>query len=151
MQPLASSDESQFQANVGLSRSISITLFDENNKEIHPEISVDQPIEIFIPRDPNIDIPPMKKQNVTSIKLNQTFYLQIIDFSKSLNNRNVTPSLHFEIHPAKLHLAYLFIFQFDDISPLNISINETDHWSLFCPHSRSIHSFNSHQNNLLTN
>lgn len=136
MQPLASSDVSKFEANTGLSRSVSISLLDENGNDIHIDTTVNQPIEILIPRDPNMGIPPMQRQNVTSIKGNQRFYLQQIDLKPFLNDRNLTPSLHFEIQPLDIHLGYLFIYEFDNVSQLNMSINETDDWSLLCPYSK---------------
>ncbi len=111
-------------------------MLDQYGNYIHIDTSIDQPIELFIPRDPHLFIPPMKPQNATSINGNQPFHLQLIDLNQFLNNRNLSVSLHFEIRPLNISLGYLFIYRFDDAPQLDSSINLIDGWSLLCPSSK---------------
>ncbi|CAF1677637.1 unnamed protein product, partial [Adineta steineri] len=89
------------------------------------------PIEIIIPRDPNIIIPPMILQNVTS--MNSTPHNQLFDLHYLNITSSLSISIHFEIQPLNTSLAYLFIYKFDQLPQLNTSINSIDGWTLFCP------------------
>ena len=60
MEPLAPFGNSKLSStttNTNLSTSISLSLFDQYGNEIPIETTIDHPIEIFIPRDPNLVIP----------------------------------------------------------------------------------------------
>jgi hypothetical protein len=119
------------QLNLNLSRSLSLSILDESNHELPIQTTVDRPIEFMIPRDPNLFIPPMIPQDVTStndIEHNQLFYLKFINITSIL-----PVSVHFEIRPLNISLAYLFIYKFDQAPVLNTLMNFTDGWSLFCP------------------
>ncbi len=72
MQPLASADQSKFQSNTNLSRSMSLTILNENGDEVLIETNFTHPIELIIPRDPTFTLPPMSLQNV--ISTNFTLY-----------------------------------------------------------------------------
>ena len=111
-------------ANTNVSRSISFSLFDSNGNEI----SLDYPIEIFIPRDPNRILPPMILQNVTSRQ--QLFNFHYVNITTILSI-----SVHIEIEPLNLSVSYLLIYEFDKIPQLN----EIDGWTVFCP--SNFHSF----------
>ncbi|CAF3969202.1 unnamed protein product, partial [Adineta steineri] len=116
-------------ANTNLSRLVTFSIIEEN--EISIQTNVNHPIEIIIPRDPNILIPSMILQNVTSMNFtpyNQLFHLHYLDITSSLSI-----SIHFEIQPLNIGLAYLFIYKFDQLPQLNSSINNIDGWTLFCP------------------
>ncbi|CAF1602837.1 unnamed protein product, partial [Adineta ricciae] len=131
VQPLASADQSNSQSYTNLSRSVSLTFVNQTGHEISIETTFDDPIELIIPRDPNLIIPPMSLQDVLSSNStphNQLFYLQYLDITSSL-----ALSLHFEVHPLNHTVGYLFIYKFDRIPQLNSSINDIDGWSLFCP------------------
>jgi len=133
MQPLASADQSHSQTNTNLSRSISLTILDRNGNEVSIQTNVTSPIELIIPRDPNLVIPSMTLQNVTSLNStlhHQLFYLYYINITSPL-----AVSVHFEIHPLNINLGYLFIFKFDSSPILNSSVNQIDGWTLFCPSS----------------
>jgi len=121
VEPLASFSNS---ANTNVSRSISFSLFDSDGKEI----SVDYPIEIFIPRDPNRILPPMILQNVTSCQ--QLFNFHYVNITTILSI-----SVHIEIEPLNSSVGYLLIYKFDKIPQLN----EIDGWTVFCP--SNFHSF----------
>jgi hypothetical protein len=136
MQPLASADSSQSQTNTNLSTSVSFSVLHQNGTDIPIYADLNQPIEIIIPRDPSIIIPPINFQNVTSLNpYNQSFYLHYNNLSR---NDNVSISFHLEMHPLSTTLAYLFIYNFDQPPQLNKSINLMDGWSLFCPISKML-------------
>lgn len=128
MQPLASSG-SYPQTN--LSTSISLSLFDRDGNEILIETSTEQLIELIIPRDPNILIPAMTFQNVTSLQnYNRAFHYHFVNITR---NDNLTASFHFEMSSHDHNRSYWFIFKFDDVPQFNQSI---DGWTLFCPESK---------------
>ncbi len=134
MEPLAPFGNSKSQSNTNLSTLMSLSILDQYGNEVSIQTNASHPIEIIIPRDPNLIIPPMILQNVTS--MNSTPHNQLFN----LNYLNITSSLpisvHFEMHPLNLSLAYLFIYKFDQTPQLNSSINQIDGWTLFCPSSK---------------
>jgi hypothetical protein len=109
IEPLASFGTSQSYTN--LSRSISLSILDQNGNSISVEIDLNHPIEILIPRDPNLILLPMIPQDVLS--LNQSFHSKFLDLKQLQSNRNLTISIRFEIHPSNKNLSYLFVYQFD--------------------------------------
>ena len=114
--------------NTNLSTSISLSLFDQNGNEIPLQTDVDHPIEIFIPRDPNLIIPEMILQNTSNSALNQQiFNLHYINITS-----DVDISVHWEIQPLNSSIAYLFIYRFDQAPRLTSSISLIDGWTLFC-------------------
>ena len=119
---------------MNLSRSISLSLVDKEGNETPLRTSVDQPVEIIIPRDPSFRLPPMSLQNVTRMTNDsldhRLFNLHSIDF-----NQTTSPSfaLHFEVHPLSANLSYLMIYRFDRSPVLNSSLSLIDGWSLLCP------------------
>jgi hypothetical protein len=125
MEPLASFGNSKVKSNTNLSTSISLSILDQNGNEISFETNS---MRFVIPRDPNLIIPSMTLQNVTSINQNLLFNLHYI------NVTSILPiSIHIEIHPLNLSLSYLFIYKFDQTPQLNSSINIIDGWTIFCP------------------
>ena len=108
-----------------LSRSLSLTIFDQNGKEM--EIRTNR-IELFIPRDPNWLIPPMFLQNVTENN-SKDLFIKYHQLSLSTTNRKLTFSIHLEVHPINKNLSYFFMYQFDT-QPQFQSI---DQWIFFCP------------------
>ena len=99
------------------------------------KINLTHSLEFFIPRDPNLIIPPMFLQNVTlnNNKQNAFFNYHFINLSSSSsNNPNLTFAIHLEMKPMDLNLSYLLIYQFDHKS----QINSFDDWIIFCPHSQ---------------
>ena len=108
---------------------MSLSFFDQKGTEVTVKASEDQPIEFFIPRDPNIILPSMELQNVTSKTIEGAFDYQLVDLDRLVGDTGLTVSLHFEIQPLDPSLAYVFVYQFDMIS-------KVDEWSLFCPSSK---------------
>ncbi|CAF4344095.1 unnamed protein product, partial [Adineta steineri] len=126
--PLASFGNFQ---NTNLSRSISLSIIDQNGNEISFQAHQNNPIQLMIPRDPNVLFPSMYLQNVTSINStinNLLFNYHYINITSSL-----PISIHFEIHSLDTNLAYLFIYKFDQTPQLNSSINIIDGCTMFCP------------------
>ncbi|CAF1525116.1 unnamed protein product, partial [Adineta ricciae] len=131
MEPLASFGNSKSTSNTNLSRSISFSIFDQNQNEISIQTTNNQSIGIIIPRDPNLIIPSMILQNVTAT--NSTPNNLIFDLHY-LNLTAVLPfSVHWEVQPLDTSLAYLFIYRFDQIPKLSSSVKQIDGWTLFCP------------------
>ena len=127
MNPLASSGDSKGQSNTNLSRSISLSMLDQNGNEI---FFTTNSMRLIIPRDPNLLLPSMNLQNVTSI--NSTNHNLIFNLHY-INITTVLPiSVHIEIHPLNTSLSYLFIYKFDETPLLNSSMNSIDGWTLFC-------------------
>ncbi len=119
--------------NTNLSRSISLSLFDQHDNELPLQTDLDHPIEIFIPRDPNLPISPMILQNLSDVTPHQQlFNLHYINITSSIDI-----SVHWEIHPLNSSLAYLFIYKFDGPPQLNSSMNLIDGWTLLCPSSKA--------------
>jgi len=109
MEPLAVYGKSLIESNTNLSRSLSISILNENGNEI-PFETTSNPIEFFIPRDPNLQIPSMILTNKTFHSLNLTTDLPI--------------SIHFEI---KANFAYRFVYKFDNepIYTNSIQVNQS--------------------------
>jgi hypothetical protein len=127
MQPLASADQSNSQSNTNLSRSISFSILDQNGNEVLIETNSSNPIELIIPRDPNLIISSMILQNVTSTPHYQLFNLHYVNITSTL-----PISVHLEIHPLDATIGYLLIYKFDGIP----QSNQSDGWTLFCPSSK---------------
>ena len=128
--PLGSSKSSS--SNTNLSTSISLSLYDQYANEVAFQTNVDHPIEFIIPRDPNLIIPPFVLQNTSApTPHQQLFKLHYIDITSTIDI-----SVHWEIHPLNITLAYLFIYRFDSAPQLNSSINLINGWTLLCPSSK---------------
>ncbi len=139
MQPLAPLGNSTSQPNTNVSTLISLSILDQYGNEASIQTNFSHPIEIIIPRDPNVIIPEMILQNVTSINStphNQLFYFQYLNITSVLSI-----SVHFEMRPLNTSLAYLFIYKFDQTPLLNSSVNLIDGWTLFCPSSNVLFDF----------
>ena len=128
IQPLAVADQSQSTTN--LSRLISLSILDQDGKEISIRTNSTNPFEIIIPRDPNVHITDMILQDVLSTSQDQFFNLHQIDITSSL-----TISVHFEIQPLNPNISYLFIYKFDGIPQWNSKIKAIDGWTVFCSSS----------------
>ena len=140
MQPLASPGTSRLQSNTNLSRSVALSLFDSDGRELATTTDQDHRIEMIIPRDPNVAIPSMALQNVTFIDASpnrQLFNLHFVNITSQL-----PISLHLEMRPLNPSIAYLFVYRFDSAPQLNSTVNLIDGWTAFCPVSRDgVHTF----------
>jgi hypothetical protein len=134
MEPLASADDSQFPSYTDFSRSISFSILNQHGNEVRINTNFDNPIELIIPRDPDLPIPLMFEQNVTLINENEKkllFNLYFIDLKQYSNI-----SFHFQMYPLESNISYLFIYKFDSVPRLTNSIYQIDGWTLFCPLSK---------------
>ena len=130
MQPLASTGNSVSKANNNLSTSISLSLIDEDGNDIPVHANVDQPFELFIPRDPNMVIPTFQWQNVSFLTAhNQTFNLHFVNLSRG---NDLAVSVRFQMRPLNQTRAYWLIYRFDGTPVINASARLIDGWSLFC-------------------
>ena len=127
MQPLAFGDTPHNPSYTNLSRSFSFSILNENGTEIRINTNLTDRIEFFIPRDPNLIIPGMFLQNITSMDY---FNLHQINLTQ---HSNLTFSVHLEISPLDLNVSYLVIHKFDTKPQWN------DHhgWTLFSRSSKS--------------
>jgi len=130
LEPLAPFGNSKsLTANTNVSRSVSLSMSDQNGNKIEVKANDTHPIEIMIPRDPNLVIPPMILQNVTSndsTPHQQLFNLHYVNLTSSLSI-----SIHIEIQPLDNNgIAYLLIYKFDQIPQLNDSTNQIDGWTI---------------------
>lgn len=133
VQPLAMADEHRSSTITNLSRSVSISILHDNSNEAQIETKNDQRFELFIPRDSNLNFPPMIAQNVTSIQPNS--HRRIFNLHYANITHDLDISVHIELSPIDPTVAYLFIYKFDQIPQLNSSMKQIDGWSLFCPSS----------------
>jgi hypothetical protein len=135
MNRLAVADRSATAPNTNVSRSISFSILDRNGNEVDIKTDSSHPIEIIIPRDENLLVPPMILQNVTSLSLvahAQIFNLHFVNLSTLVSSF----SIHLQLRPLNSNLSYLLIYKFDQSPRLNSSINDIDGWSLLCPSSQ---------------
>ncbi len=135
MKPLAIADNMRPQSNTNLSRSVSLSLLDNDGNEISISTTLNNPYQFIIPRDPNLILPPMTLQNVTSLNSTPHHLLFNFHYINIVQSNNLPISIHIEMEPLDQILAYLFIYKFDNSPQLNSSINLIDGWSLFCPSS----------------
>ena len=140
MQPFASAGTSRSQSNTNLSRSIALSVFDSDGHEVTIRTDRDRAIEMIVPRDPNVVIPPMALQNVTSgntVPHRQLFNLHFVNITSQL-----PISLHLEMRPLNASLAYLFVYRFDSAPQLNSTTHLIDGWTAFCPLNRDgVHTY----------
>ena len=145
MQPLALSDDLRSKANTNLSRSVSLSIIDGSGNEATVGTATGQPIELIIPRDPNLVLPPMTMQNVSSnntvAPTSQTYNLHFVDLGSQMKGASPSAALHFEMRPENTNLGYLLIYRFDNSPQLNTSINLIDGWTRFCPSNGSAYTY----------
>ena len=141
VQPLAVSDDLRSQANTNLSRSVSLSIVDADGNETAVRVTSDHPIELIIPRDPNLVLPPMTLQNVSSkytvAPNSQTYNLHYVN----LVSQASSAALHFEMRPSNASLGYLLIYRFDSSPQLNRSTSLIDGWTRFCPSNETLYTY----------
>lgn len=111
---------------------MSLTLLDQNGQEISVLTDTNDPIEILIPRDPNLSISPFTLQDVLSASSNNSeiFNLHFIKYSDSTN---LPVSIHLELRPLNLALAYWLVYRYDTAPQVNTLMKNIDGWTLLCP------------------
>ena len=131
-QLLALFDNEKSFSYTNFSRLYSLSIFDTNGTEILIKNAL---IEFFISWDPNLSIPSMVLQNVTSINHeNRFFHFHLINLTDL--NDNLTYSIHLEMLPLEKNLSFLLIYQFNQMSLMTNSIKNVHGWELFCSSSK---------------
>ena len=115
-------------SNTNLSRSLSISILDQRQNEISVKTNPQSPVELIIPRDPNLILPEIVLQNVPDL----SFHYQLIDLQQLQINRDLTFSVHFQIQPIDRTLAYYFVYRLHD----TMELNQLDGSQFFCPSSK---------------
>lgn len=135
VKPLAIAGESSSGGNTNLSTSVSLTFVNENGTEIPFNVNATEPIELFIPRDPNTAVSLLKWERKTSPRngSNRTMHIHFLNLSRE-NDLNI--SVHLEIRPLNPQTAYWLIYRFDDPPQMNSTSNLTDGGALLCPSSK---------------
>ena len=144
MNRLAVADRSATSPNTNVSRSISFSILDRDGNEVSIRADPSQPIEIIIPRDESLILPPMMLQNVTSLSSiphAQTFNLHFVN----LSTQAASFSIHMQLRPLTSNISYLLIYRFDQSPRLNSSIRDIDGWSLLCSSSLYNHFLDNQQ------
>jgi hypothetical protein len=111
---------------------MSLTILDNNLREIPIETHADQPIELRIPRDSTMIVPAMILQNVTSS--NFTFHQQFFHFHYVNLTNDLPLSVHLDIAPLNALVSYLLISRHDGIPQWPDLIHG---WTCFSPSSNS--------------
>ena len=104
---------------------------DRDGHQIPLKTTKTDPLELIIPRDPFLVIPPMYLYNVMQMHGNDTKVDQVKLFSfhsVDLRRMPTSVSLHFEVRPLISNLSYLFVYRFD-----RSALQQIDGWKLFCP------------------
>ena len=125
------------ETNIGLSKSISYSLYDENKNEI---LVKDQkkPIEYWIPKDASVAIEPFKYIEAVNLgnpnKSNSSYINGYYVNGFKLKGNNV--SVHVQIKPShKTSMGYLFLLKFGE-NPIATS-RFFDEWKIFCPSGKN--------------
>ena len=117
-----------------LSRLFSLTIFDENGTDVQINTTLSDPIEFFIPRDPNLSISPMFIQNVTEINDGRIFFnYHLVNLTQT--NPNLTYSLHLEFSPFNSTLSYFLIYRFNHPP----QYDPKENYTLFCSSGKCEH------------
>jgi hypothetical protein len=122
------------ETNVGRSKSISLSFYDENDGTEMQVNNQTNPIEFWIQKD-------FTSTDYTFYNLTYSNDLFLINtFIKSTTNSSV----HIQIKPNNLELGYLMLFMFNDIPILTSSDEKYDIWKLYCPSGIYFKYYNFH-------
>ena len=137
-------DRSATAPNTNVSRTVSFSIIERDRKEVAIRTEPSDPIEIIIPRDPNLFLSPMFLHNATGLSAvahAQTFNLHFVNLSTIVSSF----SIHLQLQPLNSSLSYLLIYAFDRSPRLNSSNHDIDGWSLFCSFSVHTHFLDNQQ------
>ena len=127
------------ETNIGLSKSISYSLYDENKNEILVK-DRKKPIEYWIPKDRSVDIEPFKyieavrggSENSSNASFINGFYVN----GFKLKGSNV--SVHVQIKPSNItSFGYLLLLKFGE-NPV-AATRFFDEWKIFCPSGKKFY------------
>jgi hypothetical protein len=112
------------ETRIGLSNSIGLTVYDQNNKEIPITNSL---IKVVIHRDPNLFHIPYKYINATQFKLSSGF------LQNAFNITSTNASIHIELKPIDESIGYLIALKFGSSPIINETYSSYDEFKLICP------------------
>ena len=119
------------ETNVELSRSVSYSLYDENNQKISVD-NLNNPIQLWISRDTSVAIEPFRLVNMSSNLTNGSRLINgFLVNGFNLSGWNV--SVHIQIKPTNKALSYLTLLKFGGNPVLQTNQNYYDMLNLFCP------------------
>ena len=128
-------DNGDTETNIGISKSLSYSLYDTNKNEI-PISNQKKPIEFWIPKDTSVQIESYKYINATQISQNTNATNTSLQFLNGfllngfiLSGSNV--SVHIQLKPVNKNIAYLILLKFGD-NPIASNLF-FDEWRIFCP------------------
>ena len=137
-------DRSATAPNTNVSRSVSFSIIERDGKEAAIRADPSHPIEIIIPRDPNLLSLPRFLQNASALSTlphARTFNLHFVNLSTIAWSF----SIHLQLQPLNSSLSYLLIYAFDRSPQLTSSNHDIDGWSLFCSLSVRTHFLDNEQ------
>jgi len=111
---------------IGMSSSISLSIFDQNMNEL--EVAQTQiPIGLIIKRDPNMVDYSFQYINTTQFQLSSYF------LSNALKLTANNASIHIELKPLNDKLGYLFVLKLGNTPILNSTYSDYTSFKIFCP------------------
>lgn len=117
---------------------MTLSILDKDDREIQVNATMESPIEMFIPRDVNLPIPPFIEQDMTttiapkkgSAKYNRQFFISYVNIAQK--NPNLTISVHLNLRPINKQISYVMIYAFDRVPAYNSTDQSFDGWAMFC-------------------
>ena len=120
------------ETKIGLSRTVSLSLFDSKSKSQIKIKNSSQPIHLWIPRDFTSQPAKFEFINATNETLkNSNFFLP--------NNFNITStnsSVHLQLKPENRNLAYFVSIKFNGTPVWNQTHQSFNNSRLFCPQGK---------------
>ena len=113
---------------IGMSYSLGLTFYDQNNDEI-PVVKTQKPIDIVVQRDKNLEIDPFQYVNATGIGISPGSYFLPNGFSIVTNNA----SIHIELKPLSINIGYLIVLKYGYTPIVNLTFTDYSTFKLFCP------------------
>jgi hypothetical protein len=117
---------------------LTLSILDNQDKELQINTTNDFPIEMFIPRDINLPIPIFFEKNMTEIvppkqgtfEINRQFFISFINITQ--NNPNLTISIHLDLKPSNNETSYAIIYKLDHVPAYNSTDISIDGSTMFC-------------------
>jgi len=138
------------ETNIGLSRSLSFNIYDENNNEIKVN-NQQKPIEFWISRDQTVEIEPFElidalnatysnnddkslanSSSLIKSKLVNGFMVSGFNLTTNGSTR-VNRSIHIQIKPNNKSISYLTLLKFGDNPNLQLNNKYYDLLNIYCP------------------
>ena len=127
------------ETNIGMSRSLDFSLYDENQQELKVN-NLPNPVDLWISRDPSLPIASFKLVDALNISHSNFSSKSSLPFQlingflvSGLNMAGSNASIHIQINPANKSLSYLALLKFGDNPILNENNKYFDILSLYCP------------------